>query len=150
MYISSFSQSFSGNYSLQRCLIILRENPFNNYYNLKFVFHIIFFFFFCTHPIMPNPLNSLKKYPHSFPFLTRRRVCRFALTFLSFLIISRVHHSGISARSPAVSRRVSWLRPRSPSPERECWCEAWMWRRWHVDSSNESLVTCHFLPLPPR
>lgn len=28
------------------------------------------------------------------------------------------------------------------------WHEVWMWWRWCVDSSNYSLVTCHFPPPP--
>lgn len=27
------------------------------------------------------------------------------------------------------------------------WLDVWMWLRWHVDSSNESLIPCHFYSL---
>lgn len=46
-------------------------------------------------------------------------VCLISLTGLSFLPLFCIccSHCGISMHSPAVSGYVSWLRPRSPSPE---------------------------------
>lgn len=73
-------------------------------------------------PENASSFQSFKSIFICFPFLSRWHFFLFPCPFcFSFLPISHIHssHCGISMHSPAVPGCVSWLRPRSPSPERE-------------------------------
>lgn len=98
-----------------------------------------------------NALNPFKSILICFLFLSRCHILSlFALTCqsLTFAVPTVVFPSihllclGVSA-----GYDLGHLHQRGNTSG---WREVWMWWRWHVDSSNESLVTCHFFtPSPP-
>ena len=76
-------------------------------------------------------------------------ICPFARTWLSVFYIL-FSHCGIPMHSPAVSGCVSWLRPRSPSPEREYGRLTWALNVVKMTRWQLKWMACHmsFFSLP--